>query len=451
MSGTVTGKVFRDTDRDGVLDTGEPGIQNVWVGVTTDGGLTVPGYAWTDVNGIYSITVPANDPPRTTPYSVMIIPPAGFFPTSSTAINGIYLQAGQTLSSQNFGVASFTVINLEANRVLCLKSGDLIEKDWNGSHTENAHGDADLILGSDTGGSDQISIWFNQYSSTPLFDEEPDYTRSAPGAVVSMALDFFNIDSPLNRPDLVTGCKTATAGNFFVWWCQNTSGNEGYFPAHLQPGLPDDRQRRRAGPGEPGLRRWRGRRLPGHPRGHQVAHRLPGQHRALDEQQRDEPDLLAHRDLSDLRRAHRRLARRGDRHGPRRLRRRRPAGPRGGHAHGHRRAGLLPAEHGQDRQPALRRCRRRSRSTGEAVTALAALDVDGDGLLDVVAGTQTTASGGRLIFLKNRPAPGAFDIAQRRERPRRRHRRWSRPTSAAPRAATWPSAGARARRATSAA
>jgi type II secretory pathway pseudopilin PulG len=227
--GTVKGKVFRDTDRDGTYDTGESGIQNVWVGVTTDGGMTVQGYANTDVDGDYTITVPANDPPHTQPYSIIATPPTGYYATSSTSYNSLYLQAGQTLTGRNFGMNSFTVITLSATRVLSLASADLIENDWNGNHTENRHGDRDIVLGSDTGGTDQVSSWWNQYSSTPLFSGDPDFKRSAPAAVLAMSLDCINVDSPLNRPDLVTGCKVAAAGNFFVWFCQN-SGTVGSFP-----------------------------------------------------------------------------------------------------------------------------------------------------------------------------------------------------------------------------
>lgn len=228
--GTVSGKVFRDANRNGTYETGETGIEGVWVGVTTDGGLTVQGHANTDGNGNYSISVPANDPPRTAPYAVMVTPPTGYYPTGPTSIGGLYLQSGQTLSDRNFGMSSFTMIILQANRVLSLANGDLVENDWNGSHTENRHGDGDIVLGSDTGGTDQVSTWFNRYASTPLFATTPDYTRSAPGAVMAMSLDYLDVNAPLNRPDLVTGCKAATPGNFFVWWCQNTSGNEGYFP-----------------------------------------------------------------------------------------------------------------------------------------------------------------------------------------------------------------------------
>ena len=87
----------------------------------------------------------------------------------------------------------------------------------------------------------------------------------------------------------------------------------------------------------------------------------------------------------------------------------------------------------------------------EAVTALTVVDVNSDGLLDVVAGTQTAANGGRLIWLRNNTGAFDFDIARDGERPGHRHRagrgghrrrRGERPGGRLPR---------RARRATSAA
>src|SRR4030095_10874314 len=85
--GTVQGTVFRDNNRDGALNSGESGIANVWVGVTNDGGITIQGYKYTDALGNYSVQVPINSPPATTPYSVMVIVPPGFYPTSTTAIS----------------------------------------------------------------------------------------------------------------------------------------------------------------------------------------------------------------------------------------------------------------------------------------------------------------------------------------------------------------------------
>jgi prepilin-type N-terminal cleavage/methylation domain-containing protein len=224
----IKGTVYRDANNDGTKQNSEAGIPNVWVGVTTDGGYTIAGYAYTDASGNYSIAVAANDPPKTTPYQIMVIPPAGYYPTTTTSINGIYLKGGNTLSGQNFGMNSFQVISLSASHVLCLGSADLVEKDWNGTHTDRRNGDADIVLGSDAAGTDQVSVWFNQYSSTPIFNASPDYTRPAPNSVMSLALDTLETNWARRR-DLVTGTVAAAAGNFFVWLTQD-SPNYGYFP-----------------------------------------------------------------------------------------------------------------------------------------------------------------------------------------------------------------------------
>ena len=235
INGKVQGMVYKDLNKNGVVDAGEAGLPNVWVGATTDNGLSISGYAYTDNNGAYSISVPANDPPHTMPYSVYVVPPAGYFPTGSTSIAGIYVQANQTLTGYNFGMASFQVISLAASRVLSLAAADLIEKDWPGNQTNKAHADQDLILGADAGGTDNISVWFNQWNSSPLFTTTPTatstsgYTRLAPNSVMAMAIDTLDRNAPVNRPDLVTGTKYTAGGNFFVWYTQNTSGNEGYF------------------------------------------------------------------------------------------------------------------------------------------------------------------------------------------------------------------------------
>jgi hypothetical protein len=162
----------------------------------------------------------------------MVIPPAGFFPSTSTAIGPVWLQNAQVLAAQNFGMGTFTVISLNATRVLSLASADLIEQsgEWNGNQSSHARGDADLVLGADAGGTDNISVWFNQWSSTPLFNATPDYTRLAPQSVLCLTLDTLDTNGNKKRPDLVTGTKYTASGNFFVWYCQDNP-NEGFFPA----------------------------------------------------------------------------------------------------------------------------------------------------------------------------------------------------------------------------
>lgn len=242
-NGFLRGQVFRDNNRNGVPDGTDAGLSNVWVGATTDGGLTIQGYVYTDASGNFQITVPANDPPRTRPYTVFMVPPAGFYPTNSTMIPNAYVQVGQTVSGHNFGMASYQIITLNASRVLSLAARDLIEKDWNGNQDQNARQDADLVLGADAGGTDNVSVWFNKYASTPLFDPSPTttsssgYSRLAPNSVLAMALDTLDRSDPVARPDLVTGTKITSVGNFFVWLNQGTNNNEGYFPTTFSPSM----------------------------------------------------------------------------------------------------------------------------------------------------------------------------------------------------------------------
>jgi len=238
--GKVTGKVYVDANRNGALDSGESGIADVWVAVTRDAGITVSGYAYTDASGNYQINAPANDPPHTQAYSVYTVPPTGYFPTGPTSLGGVWVQANVTVPNNNFGMASFQVITLTANRVLSLTSADLIEADWSGKKTNEARADADLILGADAGSTDNVSVWFNLYANSPLFANNPrnseGYSRLAPNSVLAMVADTLDQNDNPRRPDLVTGTRFSAAGNFFVWFTQGSSNNEGYLPSSYSPG-----------------------------------------------------------------------------------------------------------------------------------------------------------------------------------------------------------------------
>jgi len=237
---TVRGKVYRDTDRDGIYDAGEPGIEHVYVMVTPDG-ISAEGYGYTDVSGDYSIDVPANNPPGTQPYFVMAVAPSSHYATSSLWLGPLMLTGGQIVTGHNFGMQTFQIISLNASRVLSLVSGDLIEKDWSGSDNQwdtKGHKDAELVLGADAGGTDNVSVWFNAYNSSPLFAANPSYTRTAPQSVLALAIDRLDAASPLERPDVITGTRNALAGNFFVWLNQNSpTANLGYLPTAYSPGL----------------------------------------------------------------------------------------------------------------------------------------------------------------------------------------------------------------------
>jgi hypothetical protein len=240
VTGTVTGKVFVDANRNGIFDGSDVGLADVWVGVSKDGGINVAGYSTSDGSGNYSIKVPINDPPHTAPYSVYIVPPAGYFPTASTSLPNVWVQQNATITNKNFGLANFQIITLTASRVLSLLATDVVEADWNGNHPENAHEDVDLILGADAGSTDNVSVWFNRYASSPLFNATPTnpdgYSRLAPNSVMAMAADTLDKNGSVARPDLVTGTKFTAGGNLFVWFTQGTNNNEGYLPTTYSPG-----------------------------------------------------------------------------------------------------------------------------------------------------------------------------------------------------------------------
>ncbi len=238
--GRITGKVFVDANRNGAWDGSEAGLANVWVGCSKDGGLSVSGYTYTDASGNYEMSVPVNDPPRTQAYSVYTVPPPGYFPTASTSIGGLWVTDNSVTPNKNFGMANFQIIRLTASRVLSLAAADVIEKDWNGSQTQNARADKDLLLGADAGATDNVSVWFNRFANSPLFNSTPTnpdgYSRLAPNSVMSMAVDTLDKNDNKLRPDLVSGTKFSAAGNFFVWFNQGTSNNEGYLPTSYSSG-----------------------------------------------------------------------------------------------------------------------------------------------------------------------------------------------------------------------
>ena len=240
LVGHVKGTVFLDANRNGAMDGSETGIADVWAGVTNDGGVTVLGYVNTDASGKYHIPVPINSPPTTSPYTVYTVPPGGYFPTGTTAIAGLYVTTGGTLTGNNFGMANYQIITLTASRVLSLVATDVIEADWPANKTNLARKDQDLLLGADAGSTDNVSVWFNRYATTPLFNATPTnpdgYSRIAPNSVLSMAADTLDKNDDKARPDLVTGTKLTAGGNFFVWFTQGSKSNEGFLPTAYSPG-----------------------------------------------------------------------------------------------------------------------------------------------------------------------------------------------------------------------
>jgi prepilin-type N-terminal cleavage/methylation domain-containing protein len=233
-TGTVTGYVFIDTNKNGTKDTGETGIQNVWVGVTKDAGASYLGYGTTDLNGQYSVSVPNNMPAATEPYTVTTIPPNGYYPTGTTSISPVWVTTGATVSGNNFGMVTFTTISLTADRVLALGTAVLLPFDWSGNASQWASKGGfkkDLILCSEYASAPNISVWWNKTPTSPPFTAAYTYQRNALSSALSIAAASIDTStvSPnvLGREDIVTGLAAKPSGNIAVWLTQNTSGNEG--------------------------------------------------------------------------------------------------------------------------------------------------------------------------------------------------------------------------------
>ena len=244
-TGTVSGTVYNDVNKNGTKDTGETGISGVWVGVTKDNGTSTLAFSTTDTNGDYSIQAPNNMPQATTPYEITCIPPAGRFPTSTVRIAPIWLSVSQTISGQNFGMALYTQVTLNADRVLSLASGELLEKDWSGNANQWATKgsfDKDLVLGSEYVSNPNVSVWHNLWDTNPgtsgLFAAAPTYSKNAQSSALSVAVGPLDGTAPTERQDVVTGLSRKASGSIAVWLNQNSSGNEGVLvntPTLYQP------------------------------------------------------------------------------------------------------------------------------------------------------------------------------------------------------------------------
>lgn len=100
LPGAISGRVWRDANRDGNLDGGEVGINNVTINLSgTDTlGNAVTRTTTTDASGNYSFT----DLPAGT-YSITETQPAGYGSTTPNTISDVQIAAAGTTSNHNFG------------------------------------------------------------------------------------------------------------------------------------------------------------------------------------------------------------------------------------------------------------------------------------------------------------------------------------------------------------
>ena len=215
-TGSIAGKVFNDTNRNGVPDLGETGLAGVSLTLDT-GDSTL-----SDGEGNYSFTIPPGY------YNVTEHDFTGYVSTTVNNVTNLLVETDSTVIV-NFGdilatTLRFQVIALgQTQRALSITSGDL---------GEDNRQDQDIILGTKyVSGVSNLNIWFNEWksASTPnsaIFNQAPSYSRTPGEDIYSVDCNFMNSDG---AKDVMTGL-TSTSGRTLVWLTQTSGSVKGFLP-----------------------------------------------------------------------------------------------------------------------------------------------------------------------------------------------------------------------------
>jgi prepilin-type N-terminal cleavage/methylation domain-containing protein len=223
-NGTVTGTVYNDTNSNGTKDGGESGIAGVTV-TAYDGGTTgaplpgllggvVAGTAVTNSGGFFSLVLPAKSGLLDKLYTLSCAEQAGRHPTTSLAYSAVTLVANQTSAGRDFGFGTFSTLSLTCGAVSSLAVSDLFEGD--GSDFLHSAADKDLVVGHTDGLGNHIAYWLNAYPSSP-FAAAASYSYAPNRQITALATDSTWISTMNPRtPNVLVG-YTNGASNFTTW------------------------------------------------------------------------------------------------------------------------------------------------------------------------------------------------------------------------------------------
>jgi prepilin-type N-terminal cleavage/methylation domain-containing protein len=215
-SGTLTGYVFQDDNRDGIMDKTEGGVFGATI-IADQVNSTQ-----TDPDGYFSMTLPVGT------YRIFENDPAGFSSTTPNQLTGVLIEADKT-TTVYFGDivqsdVEFDVIELaDTEKALSIAAGDL---------REDKTGDLEIILGTRfSGGVNNMLIWENKRvnSQTPnsaIFDVTPAITRASHADVTELLTADFEGDRDF---DIVAGHATPVLADLTVW--NVDAGMPGEIPA----------------------------------------------------------------------------------------------------------------------------------------------------------------------------------------------------------------------------
>ena len=229
-SGTVSGTVFNDANGNLTLDSGEKGVPEAYVSCVLPDSTLI--YTYTDNQGKYSLRLPVNDPPRTTPHTITCSPPAGAPIGTKLSIGSVYLTKGAKLMNMDFSLGRFSTTVTGLDRPLtAIALTDFVENDWRGQPSKYARQDLDIVAGSDKSTTSTVEQWFNQYDSPNPFANNPDVSRTVTQTVNAIAVDTLSAGSSgVTRRDVIVGTQYTSGGNFKIMLTQETTGNEGTLP-----------------------------------------------------------------------------------------------------------------------------------------------------------------------------------------------------------------------------
>ncbi|MDQ7798620.1 MAG: prepilin-type N-terminal cleavage/methylation domain-containing protein [Candidatus Edwardsbacteria bacterium] len=190
----IGGKVFKDANPLKTFE-GEPGIGGVIITAYTMDDMIPVGQDTTDDNGDFLFMVPEND--ASNMYFVEETDSAGWISTTPNFKYIGLIAEGDTIDTLHFGDIKLQAITINAVNVMCMTVNDFYE--YEGGLTTHLY-DEDIVLGTMYNATGNILGWFDKCNDgavtdiNNLFSTNADYTRTTNilANISAMASDTMN-------------------------------------------------------------------------------------------------------------------------------------------------------------------------------------------------------------------------------------------------------------------
>ncbi len=210
---TVTGYVFTDTDGSGTMNGIEAGRSGMTVSAYI-GTSTIYSTTRTDAAGKYTFSLPTPAAGSGTTYSIGCAMVAGCYPTTSLLHTGLVL-TGAPLAGYDFGFGTFSSSSFSGYPATAMVAVDLWENDGSGT-TPNTKGDQDLVYVATFFGFPYWVYTANNWTAggTP-FSSGTSNATSLSATPYSLYADTLRRGTTARASDLVAG--TTGSNNLELW------------------------------------------------------------------------------------------------------------------------------------------------------------------------------------------------------------------------------------------